>query len=94
MGAGAHVGRAPDPSLLPAGFQPVTVAGDEVSRVHWELVTGPDGALAVRNLSRTTVTRLRPPGWYGTTVASDDGPTAILPGTTVHFGSRWAVVER
>lgn len=93
VASGALIGRHRTPAILLPGQQAITVNGDHVADAHWELVVATD-SLTVRNLDRAHSTRLRPPGWTAPTAAGDDSPTAVLPGTTVHFGDRWAVVER
>ncbi len=89
---GAYVGRHPTKGGLPEGYVAVTVRGEHVSRVHWKLTVAGDGLL-VADLGSASGTSIQLPGWKQAAALEGTAPTIVLPGTTVHFADRWAVVE-
>ncbi len=89
---GAYVGRHPTKGGLPEGYVAVTIRGEHVSRVHWKLTVAGDGLL-IADLGSASGTSIQLPGWSQAAALEGTEPTVVLPGTTVHFADRWAVVE-
>ncbi|MEM7340474.1 MAG: FHA domain-containing protein [Actinomycetota bacterium] len=84
-----YVGRYPTKMALPDGVTPVTVSGEEVSRLHFEVVI--DGSRAtVKDLGSAAGTTVERPGRNARDVVSERIPTRLGDGSIVHFGGRWA----
>lgn len=87
--AGVYVGRHPSKNGLPDGYLGVTVSGDRVSRVHWELIVEADVVL-VRDLGSSSGTVVELDGRRR--VATEAG-IRISTGAKIHFADRCATYE-
>lgn len=86
---GLYVGRHPTKKGLPDGYGSITISGDQVSRVHWELVPDTGGA-TVRDLGSNSGTQVEEGGQQ---VDVPEGGMHISSGAKVHFADRSAVYE-
>lgn len=87
--AGAYVGRHPTKNGLPDRYRSVTIRGEHVSRVHWELAVE-HGVAIIRDLGSNSGTEVET---NGRRIAVPAGGMQIAPGATVHFADRWARFE-
>ena len=90
VGGGLVVGRNPAKDL-PDGFEPLTVSGVGVSRVHWEVWPADDGELLITDRGSTGGTVVESPS--GETTSVEPGvPVKIVAGSAVLFAKRRATV--
>lgn len=89
VAAGVYVGRHPSKNGLPDGYRGVTVSGDQVSRVHWELIVDADGAL-VRDLGSSSGTEVE---LNGRRSDATEAGIRISSGTKILFADRSATYE-
>ena len=87
--AGVYVGRHPTKNGLPDNYSSVTIRGEHVSRLHFELAI--DGAgTVVRDLGSNSGTEVE---INGRRITVPDGGMQISPGAKIIFADRWAIYE-
>ena len=87
--AGVYVGRHPTKNGLPDKYSSVTIRGEHVSRLHFELAI--DGVEAVvRDLGSNSGTEVE---INGRRIPVPDGGMQISPGAKIIFADRWAIYE-
>ncbi len=89
ISTGAYVGRHPTKNGVPDRYKGVTIRGEHVSRVHWELAVE-SGVAIVRDLGSNSGTEVE---INGRRIEVPTGGTQITPGATIHFADRWANYE-
>ena len=84
------MGRNPTKDL-PDGFEPLTVSGVGVSRVHWQIWPAGDGQLLISDRGSTGGTVVESPS--GEPISIEPGtPIKIVADSTVLFAKRRATV--
>lgn len=88
---GMYVGRHPTKNGLPVGYSSVTIRGEHVSRIHWELDLGGDLPI-IRDLGSISGLTLQAEGLDPMDV-SPDGEAALAGPVRVEFADRWAEIH-
>ena len=88
---GIYVGRHPTKNGLPVGYSSVTIRGEHVSRLHWELDLAGDLPI-IRDLGSISGLTLQAEGLDPMEV-SPDGEAALAGSVRVEFADRWADIE-
>lgn len=86
---GIYVGRHPTKSGLPDQYSSVTIRGEHVSRLHFELAIE-SSMVVVRDLGSNSGTEVE---INGRRMAVPDGGMQISPGAKILFADRWALYE-
>lgn len=88
---GLYVGRHPTKNGLPVGYSSVTIRGEHVSRVHWEIDLSGEMPV-IRDLGSMSGLLLQAEGLDPMEIASN-GEAALAGTVRVEFADRWAEID-